>query len=688
LPVHDTQNIVAALVAAASTGNVANYLAAVYSADGTVSYAYDSTGQLIGATYSGEGLPDESYAWDANGNPTGAGCIVGLDNLLLSDGTYRYLYDAEGNRTVRFIDVNEDGLLGSGDTDITQYAWDARNRLVEVRDYADYSALSDNLPTQVVDYLYDVENRWIGKNIDSDGDGTVDHQTRFVYDGNQIVLQFDKAGTGAVTGADLSHRYLWQPDVVDQIMADEQLTGGEGLGTGGGFGYDLTAPGNVIWPLADQLGTVRDLAVYDAQTGITSIANHRVYGSFGSLKSQTNAAVDCLFGFTGKPVDNSTGLRSHWHRWTNPEIADWMSKDPTGFMAGDANTSRYCANRPTILVDPTGLTIIAPAGVDITKYLEGLGFQITRKLHDPLGFRVNDYPLKKGYSVWNGLLINDNFLKLAERGEWSSIEQEIIAGMLQSGRKFMFSGTSAEALAKLKENVGVRLSIIGLSNPGNQKIAFGVGADEKNNTEFWTSDWHVKTGHTAAEAILDAVQGHPNLYATGCTNAAALDVLGGILLWHQSHDTPEQYAAFLTWFNQQLGDSPLSRAVYTKVVVHTDTGVPWHNWIPGDWGWIMNVRVYYDKMDSSGGLGGKNIIYVGAGKFYGGYRSSRGTYGNNLWSLDDALLDVASWHHQDQNLSELRCDPIKRSGSPPTRSEPPRRGHGGLRHVRDYPAIW
>ena len=27
-----------------------------------------------------------------------------------------------------------------------------------------------------------------------------------------------------MTSANLSHRYLWQPDAVDQLMADEQVT--------------------------------------------------------------------------------------------------------------------------------------------------------------------------------------------------------------------------------------------------------------------------------------------------------------------------------------------------------------------------------------------------------------------------------------------------------------------------------
>ena len=38
---------------------------------------------------------------------------------------------------------------------------------------------SGDSPTQVVDYLYDVENRWIGENIDSNGDGVIDHRNPF-----------------------------------------------------------------------------------------------------------------------------------------------------------------------------------------------------------------------------------------------------------------------------------------------------------------------------------------------------------------------------------------------------------------------------------------------------------------------------------------------------------------------------
>ncbi len=82
-------------------------------------------------------------------------------------------------------------------------------------------------------------------------------------------------------------------------MADEQVTNPQ-------------TPGTAVWPLPDNLGTVRDLAVYNAQTGQTAVVNHRVYDAYSNLKSETNpqtgqaAAVACLFAFTGQ------------EQWTKP----------------------------------------------------------------------------------------------------------------------------------------------------------------------------------------------------------------------------------------------------------------------------------------------------------------------------------------------------------------------------------
>ena len=170
-------------------------------------------------------------------------------------------------------------------------------------------------------YLYDAEGRWLGENVEN-GAGAVVQETRFIYDGDEIVLQFDcsplpsgegqgegsSGGTGSatMTAADLSHRYLWGP-AVDQLLSDEQVS-------------SVSEPGTLVLPLTDNVGTVRDLAICDLTSAATAVVNHLTYNSFGQLLSQTNpttgnaATVDCLFGFTGRAFDQNTGLQNNLNR--------------------------------------------------------------------------------------------------------------------------------------------------------------------------------------------------------------------------------------------------------------------------------------------------------------------------------------------------------------------------------------
>ncbi len=306
---------------------------------GTVSYTSDSTGQLLTAT---GGPTNESYSYDANGNRTSTGYVTGTNNEVLSDGTYTYFYDLEGNRTARWVQATSNSGLtapAAGDIDITTYTWDNRDRLTAVNTYSNYTKYHDSTPDQTVTYAYDVFNRWIGETVTARGATT---QTWFVYDGDQIVLQFDKTGAGDAAASDLSHRYLWGP-AVDQLLADDQLQG---------------TP-QVVWTFGDNQNTVCDLAVYSG--GVTTIVNDRVFSAYGQLLSQTNpqtslpAAVDCLFGFTGQAYDSATGLQNNLNRWYDAGAGDWMSEDPIGFAGGDANLYRYCGNSPLDAYDSFGL---------------------------------------------------------------------------------------------------------------------------------------------------------------------------------------------------------------------------------------------------------------------------------------------------------------------------------------------
>lgn len=305
--------------------------------DGTAAYTNDATGQLTGADYDYQA--DETYVYDENGNRVNNGYTVGANNQMTSDGTYRYLYDAEGNRTRRFVDANSNGLLDSGDTDVTEYAWDHRNRLTEVTHRAAYGAAAD----MVVENSYDFANRWVRKILDDDGDGTRDYTQVFAYDGNQIVLDFHRNGPCGMQVGHLRERYLWGP-AVDQILAEEAVDGG--------------GAENVLWTLTDHLNTVRDLAQYNPGTDTTTVLNHLVYSAFGEVTSETNAAVNSLFLFTARPFDEDTGLQNNLNRWYDPAVGRWVSEDPIGFGARDANLYRYSQNTPSQLVDADGLKAI------------------------------------------------------------------------------------------------------------------------------------------------------------------------------------------------------------------------------------------------------------------------------------------------------------------------------------------
>ncbi|MBL8817440.1 MAG: RHS repeat-associated core domain-containing protein [Planctomyces sp.] len=89
-----------------------------------------------------------------------------------------------------------------------------------------------------------------------------------------------------------------------------------------------------------------------------ALVNHLEYNAFGAITSQTNSAYQPLQTYTGQILDSATGLLYYDARWYDPGVAQFVSEDPIGFAAGDANLRRYVGNSMPNAVDPTGLDFV------------------------------------------------------------------------------------------------------------------------------------------------------------------------------------------------------------------------------------------------------------------------------------------------------------------------------------------
>jgi RHS repeat-associated protein len=267
--------------------------------------AYDKIDQVKTVT----GSNSEAYTYDKNGNRTLGGYVTGVGNKLLSDGTYNYQYDAEGNRTKR---TN----IATGVVD--EYVWDYRNRLTAVT-----SKDAVGVVTQTVGYEYDVDDQRVSKTVNTSATlsaGGV--RENYYLDRNQIAFVTDGSGTE-------TFHYLYGLNI-DSVMAQDSPTG-------------------MVWSLGDRLGSISLLA--DAG-GV--VVNKRTFDSFGRVLSETNPNVKFRYGYTGRETDGETGLDYYRARYYDAGNGRFISVDPMGFGAGDTNLYRYVGNSSTLATDPSG----------------------------------------------------------------------------------------------------------------------------------------------------------------------------------------------------------------------------------------------------------------------------------------------------------------------------------------------
>jgi len=138
---------------------------------GPHSFTYNADGSLKSESHPvGSGLPNQSYTYDAAGNRSVGSVTSQYDvaDRLKADGTWNYVFDAEGNLTSK--------APASGGTGTT-YSWNSDHQLTSIR-YADGSTSN---------YQYDP----FGRRVKSQDPTST---TAFVYQGSNVHADYSGQG--------------------------------------------------------------------------------------------------------------------------------------------------------------------------------------------------------------------------------------------------------------------------------------------------------------------------------------------------------------------------------------------------------------------------------------------------------------------------------------------------------------
>lgn len=270
---------------------------------GDLTYQYDPTGQLtaIGGSFSPATLP---AAYTAPGTTDAAHRLLSFNGLQTS-------YDANGNMT-------SDGVLS--------YLYDARDRLVEIRDGA----------TVLSSFSYDA---------------------------------LDRRTSRTQNGATTTYRFDGQNPVHETRSGQSPATVGilSGLGIDERYAIDDTDGRSYF--IADHLGSTVGLT--DSTGNLTTRYSYTPYGQTQQTTLQGNPSTN-RYQYTGRENDGN-GVYYYRARYYMPRMGRFSSEDPMEFYDG-VNLHAYVGGSPLQYSDPLGLWSLGdPLPGALVDYATGLG---------------------------------------------------------------------------------------------------------------------------------------------------------------------------------------------------------------------------------------------------------------------------------------------------------------------------
>jgi RHS repeat-associated protein len=176
-------------------------------------------------------------------------------------------------------------------------------------------------------YQYDGLGRRIAKTVNG-------VTTNYLSDGDQVIAEYNQAGT-------LTKKYV-NGNGIDEVLTMEDLIAGKK------YYYSYDGLGSVV-------GVTDNTA--------NQIENYK-YGVFGAVfitdaNSQplTTSAIGNTRLFTGRELDNETGLYNYRTRQYSPDLGRFLQTDKIGY-SDSTNLYLMTGNNPTSYTDPLGMAKI------------------------------------------------------------------------------------------------------------------------------------------------------------------------------------------------------------------------------------------------------------------------------------------------------------------------------------------
>jgi RHS repeat-associated protein len=276
-----------------------------------------------------------------------------------------YSYDGNGNQVHK---------VGPGVD--TEYVFDARDRLVEVKEGG----------SSVARYGYDTQNLRVYM---KDAGG----ERRVLLDGVEEMGEYEVGALGRVA------RYDHDASHVDGLLA--QVAGGK------------------TEAVTDALGSVYGLT--DASAAVEARYSYDVYG----IRTVATEAVPTAWGFTGRRHENSWGAIYSRARHLAPREGRWLAPDPftiSNISSGGLPASpmirtlgvgvgrmdelaryRYAFDNAPLLTDPSGLVVFSLSAVGSAGIGGFAGPVVGASLNSYVGISSGGVSSALGYTIFGGL---------------------------------------------------------------------------------------------------------------------------------------------------------------------------------------------------------------------------------------------------------------------------------------------